>query len=54
MKEVQDIIGKEETRELKAEMNDLLSTGEATHEDLEDLLNGYGLEPDYIECLLGF
>ena len=25
MKEVQDIIGKEETRELKAEMNDMLS-----------------------------
>ena len=54
MKQIEDIIGKEEARELKAEMNDMLSTGEADYEDLEELLNGYGLEPDYVECLLGF
>lgn len=54
MKNVEDIIGKEETRELKAEMNDMLSTGDATYEDMEDLLLGYGLEMDYFECLLGF
>lgn len=52
MKEVQDIIGKEEARELKAEMNDMLSTGEATYEDIEDLFLSYGLEMDYfIDCV---
>lgn len=54
MKHVEEIIGNEETRELKAEMNDMLSTGDATYEDMEDLLLGYGLEMDYLESLLCF
>jgi len=51
-KQVEEIIGKEETRELRSEMNDLLSTGEATYDDMEELFLSYGLEMDYLERLL--
>lgn len=54
LQQVEEIIGKDETRELKSELNDMLSTGDATIADIEDLLLGYGLEMDYFECLLGF
>lgn len=52
MERIEEIIGKEETRELKQEFSDLMHADNVTYEDLEDLLNGYGLEPDYIEDLL--
>lgn len=51
MNEVEEIIGKAETRELKGELNDLLNT-ETTYDEVEDLLLGYGLEMDYLERLI--
>lgn len=51
MSNVIDIIGETETKELKGELIDLLST-ETTYDEVEDLLLSYGLEMDYLEELL--
>jgi hypothetical protein len=51
MSNVIDIIGESETKELKGELNDLLST-ETNYEEVEDLMLSYGLEMDYLEQLL--
>ena len=51
MSNVIDIIGETETKELKGELNDLLSTG-TNYDEVEDLLLSYGLEMDYLEQLL--
>ena len=51
MSKVIDIIGETETKELKGELNDLLST-ETSYDEVEDLLMSYGLEMDYLEQLL--
>lgn len=51
MSNVIDIIGKAETKELKCELNDLLSTA-TNYDEVEDLLLSYGLEMDYLEQLL--
>ena len=51
MSNVIDIIGESETKQLKGELNDLLST-ETTYDEVEDLLLSYGLEMDYLEQLL--
>lgn len=52
MSNVTDIIGKEETQELRGELNELLCTEGCDYEQVEDLLLGYGLEMDYLEQLL--
>ena len=51
MSDVIDIIGETDTKELKSELNDLLSTN-TNYDEVEDLLLSYGLEMDYIEQLL--
>ena len=51
MSNVIDIIGESETKELKGELNALLSTN-PTYEEVEDLMLSYGLEMDYLEQLL--
>lgn len=51
MSNVETIIGKDETRELRAELNDLLNT-ETDYEEVEDLLLSYGLEMDYFFDLI--
>ncbi len=53
MERIEEIIGKEETRELKQEFSDLMHSDNVTYEDVEELLLGYGLEMDYFECLIG-
>ena len=52
MSNVQEIIGKEETRELRGELNDLLATEGCDYEQVEDLLLSYGLEMDYFFGLI--
>ena len=51
MSNVIDIIGESETKELKGELNDLLST-DTNYEEVEDLMLSYGIEMDYLEQLL--
>ena len=51
MSNVIDIIGESETKELKGELMNLLST-ETNYEEVEDLLLSHGLEMDYLEQLL--
>ena len=51
MSSVIDIIGESDTKQLKGELNDLLST-ETTYDEVEDLLLSHGLEMDYLEQLL--
>ena len=48
---IEEIIGKEESECLRGEFNDMICSG-ANYEDIEDLLMGYGLEMDYVECLM--
>lgn len=50
-KEIREIIGESEERELRNEVNDLLNTENVTYEDMEELFLGYGLEMDYFERL---
>ena len=50
-KEIKEIIGETEERELRNEVQDLLSTEGVTYDDMEELLLGYGLEMDYFERL---
>lgn len=51
MKEISEIIGREETDDLRNEVNDALLSGEG-YDSIEDIMLGYGLEMDYIEQLL--
>lgn len=51
MSNVIDIIGETETKELKGELYDLLST-DTNYDEVEDLMLSYGLEMDYLEQLL--
>lgn len=50
---IENIIGKEEARNLRQEFQEMLSHN-FSYDDVEDLLASYGLEPDYIEQLIGF
>lgn len=48
---LEQIIGEEETECLRSEFNDMICDG-ADYDDIEELLMGYGLEMDYVECLM--
>ena len=51
MKSIEEIIGKAEAEELKAEFNDIMWNG-GDYDDVEELLLGYGLEMDFVEQLM--
>lgn len=51
-KTVEEIIGKEQTEELRNELWDVLSTDDCRYDDIEDIMMGYGLEMDYFESML--
>ena len=50
-KEIKQIIGKENATNLQQEFNELLDRN-ASYFEFDQLLADYGLEPDYIECLI--
>lgn len=51
MRGIVDVIGNESADELRDNFWDMVDAG-AGYDDIEDLLSSYGLEPDYIECLI--
>lgn len=51
MGNIEGILGREETSNLKENFNALLDS-EASFAEVEDLLLSYGLEMDYVEQLL--
>lgn len=52
MKAINEIIGEREAENLRGEFNDLLWSDGASYGDVEELLLGYGLDPDYLEQLI--
>lgn len=48
---IKQIIGAENATNLQREFNELLDCN-ADPEEFDELLADYGLEPDYIECLI--
>lgn len=56
MKQIEEIIGNEETSNLRDEFESIIDGSSSSPMDLynnvEDLLMGYGLEMDYLEQLL--
>lgn len=51
-KTVKEIIGKEQTEELRNELMDALSTGDCRYDDIEDMMLSYGLEMDYFPDMI--
>ena len=51
-KSINEIIGNDETKELRNEFRDMLNSGNCTYDDVEELLLGYGLEMDYFDQLI--
>ena len=49
--EIEQIIGKGEAEDLRAEAQDALFSG-ASYDEVEDILLGYGLEMDFIDQIL--
>lgn len=56
MSDILNIISVDEVKELKSEMNDLLTTetedAVQLYDEMQDLLASYGFEMDYFEQLL--
>lgn len=52
MERIENIIGKEDARNLRKDFNEAIMSEGTSYGDIEELLLGYGLEMDFIEQLL--
>lgn len=53
MNPIQEIIGVEETQELRSNFNDMIDCG-CDYDEIEDMMLDYGLKMDYIFNLIGY
>lgn len=52
MERIENIIGKEDARNLRKDFNEAIMSEGTNYGDIEELLLEYGLEMDFIEQLL--